>query len=228
LSKTMIYLTDVSKSYKVGPSTLRAVDAINLEVPKGQMVSIVGHSGSGKTTLLSLIGGLTKPSTGSVVLNDIDIWSISDRELSLLRNRMIGYSFQFASLIPTLNVYDNVRLPSTFDGSRTMDENRPQDLLDLVGLGDRGYSFPSQLSGGEQRRVALARTMMNEPQLILADEPTGDLDEDTEAEILHIFKKVNATGVTIILVTHSRAVASQAERTLKMHKGLLSEASFDS
>jgi ABC-type lipoprotein export system ATPase subunit len=228
LTDTMVHLTDVSKIYKTGPSSMRAVDDVSLKIGSGQMVSIVGHSGSGKTTLLSLIGGLTKPSTGSVVLDGTDIWSISDRDLSLFRNRLIGFSFQFASLIPTLNVYDNVRLPSTFDGARSANKNRAQDLLDLVGLGDRGHSFPSQLSGGEQRRVALARTLMNEPRLILADEPTGDLDEDTESEILEIFKKINAEGVTIVIVTHSRAVASQAQLALKMSKGHLSETAVDS
>ncbi len=224
MAEPIISLSGVTKTYKVGPNTLNAVADIDLEIDAGRMVSIVGHSGSGKTTLLSLIGGLTTPTDGTVKLDGTDIWALSDRELSLLRNRMIGFSFQFASLIPTLNLYDNVRLPSTFDGARSVDENRAQELLDIVGLGDRVYAFPSQLSGGEQRRVALARTLMNEPRLILADEPTGDLDEDTEAEILDIFKKINAEGVTVLIVTHSRSVAAQAEVTFKMHKGHLTEA----
>jgi len=219
----MIVLKDLSKTYKVGPSTVRAVDSVDLEIPRGQMVSIVGHSGSGKTTLLSLMGGLTKPSSGRVIIDDINIWTLSDREMSRLRNEKIGFSFQFASLFPTLNALDNVRLPSTFSNKAPSNHERAIDLLKLVGLEDRIYSYPGQLSGGEQRRVALARTLMNEPKLILADEPTGDLDEDTEADILDIFKKINAEGITIVIVTHSRAVASQAQRAMRMHRGHLAE-----
>lgn len=219
----MIVLKDLSKAYKVGPSTVRAVDSVDLEIPRGQLVSIVGHSGSGKTTLLSLIGGLTKPSSGRVILDGTNIWTLSDREISSLRNEKIGFSFQFASLLPTLNALDNVRLPSSFAGKAGANNGRAADLLGLVGLEDRIHSYPGQLSGGEQRRVALARTLMNEPRLILADEPTGDLDEETEADILDIFKKINAEGVTIVIVTHSRPVASQAERTLRMNRGHLSE-----
>ncbi len=218
----MIVLKDLSKSYKVGPSMVRAVETVDLEIPRGQMVSIVGHSGSGKTTLLSLMGGLTKPSSGRVIIDGVNIWTLSDRDMSLLRNEKIGFSFQFASLMPTLNATDNVRLPATF-GGHSQNTDRAADLLKLVGLEDRMLSYPGQLSGGEQRRVALARTLMNEPKLILADEPTGDLDEDTEADILDIFRKINAEGVTIVIVTHSRAVASQAERALRMHRGHLSE-----
>jgi len=220
---SIIVLKDISKTYKVGPSTVKAVEKVALEIPRGQMVSIVGHSGSGKTTLLSLMGGLTKPSDGRVIIDDINIWTLSDKEMSVLRNEKIGFSFQFASLFPTLNAIDNVRLPATFGDKKETDHDRAIELLNLVGLEDRIYSYPGQLSGGEQRRVALARTLMNKPRLILADEPTGDLDEDTEADILDIFQKINSEGVTIVIVTHSRAVASQAQRMLRMHRGLLSE-----
>lgn len=222
LTNPVISLKDLSKTYKVGTSTVRAVESCSLEIPQGQMVSIVGHSGSGKTTLLSLIGGLTKPTSGRVLLDGTNIWTLSDRGLSQLRNRKLGFSFQFASLIPTLNSVDNVRLPATF-GGKAVSPHRAMELLELVGLEDRAHSYPAMLSGGEQRRVALARTLMNEPEIILADEPTGDLDEDTEADILEIFKKINAGGATIVIVTHSRAVASQAQRTLRMHRGHLSE-----
>jgi len=223
MSDTIITLKEISKIYKVGPNAVRAVDNVDLEIPKGQLVSIMGHSGSGKTTLLSLMGGLTKPTSGRVLINGTNIWTLSDKELSLLRNRLIGFAFQFASLLPTLSAIDNVRLPSIFGGKPPANHNRAAELLRLVGLDDRMHAYPAQLSGGEQRRVALARTLMNEPELILADEPTGDLDEDSEADILNIFKKINEGGVTIVLVTHSRAVASHAERILKMHRGHLSE-----
>ena len=222
-NENMIIIKDLSKTYKVGPSTVRAVDTVDLEIPTGQMVSIVGHSGSGKTTLLSLMGGLTKPSSGRVLLDGINIWNLNDKEMSLLRNMKIGFTFQFASLMPTLNAIDNVRLPSTFGDNPEADLSRPEELLELVGLGDRMHSYPGQLSGGEQRRVALARTLMNKPQLILADEPTGDLDEETESDILETFRKINEEGVTIVIVTHSRVVASRAQRVLRMTKGHLTE-----
>lgn len=224
-SSAMISLKDLSKTYKVGPSTVRAVESCNLEIPRGQMVSIMGHSGSGKTTLLSLIGGLTKPSSGRVLLDGTNIWTLSDKDMSQLRNEKIGFAFQFASLMPTLDAIDNVRLPATFGGAAALDHDRAVELLKLVGLEDRAHSYPGQLSGGEQRRVALARTLMNRPELILADEPTGDLDEDTEADILEVFRRINTEGVTIVIVTHSRAVASQAQRMLRMHRGHLSEES---
>lgn len=219
----MIELKEISKSYKVGPSTVRAVESVDLHIDQGDMVSIVGHSGSGKTTLLSLMGGLTKPSSGRVLLDGTNIWTLSDKEQSLLRNRRIGFSFQFSSLIPTLSSVDNVRLPATFGDNGKEIDTRAIELLEMVGLGDRMHSLPGMLSGGEQRRVALARTLMNQPEIILADEPTGGLDEDTEADILDIFQHVNGTGVTIVIVTHSRVVASQARRVLRMTKGHLTE-----
>lgn len=223
MTDTVISLKDLSKIYKVGPSTVRAVESLSLEIPRGQMVAIVGHSGSGKTTLLSLIGGLTKPSSGRVLLDGTNIWTLTDKELSRLRNERIGFTFQFASLMPTLNAIDNVRLPATFGAEASRNEDRAVELLQMVGLEDRAYSYPAQLSGGEQRRVGLARTLMNEPELILADEPTGDLDEETEADILEILRRINAKGITIVIVTHSRAVASQTQRSLRMHRGHLIE-----
>ena len=222
MTNYIISARDLSKIYKVGPSTVRAVESCNLEIPRGQMVSIVGHSGSGKTTLLSLLGGLVKPASGQVFLDGTNIWALSDKDLSRLRNRKIGFAFQFASLIPTLNSVDNVRLPAAI-GGKPPSPQRVLELLEMVGLEDRAYSFPAMLSGGEQRRVALARTLVNEPEIILADEPTGDLDEDIEADILEVFKKINAGGTTIVIVSHSRAVASQAQRTLRMRRGHLSE-----
>ncbi|MHB1390428.1 MAG: ABC transporter ATP-binding protein [Thermoleophilia bacterium] len=223
VTDAMISLKDLSKTYKVGPSTVRAVESLSLEIPRGQMVAIVGHSGSGKTTLLSLIGGLTKPSSGRVLLDGTNIWTLSDKELSRLRNERIGFTFQFASLMPTLNAIDNVRLPATLGTEASRNEDRAVELLKMVGLEDRIFSYPAQLSGGEQRRVALARTLMNDPELILADEPTGDLDEETEADILDIFRRINERGVTIVIVTHSRAVAAQTQRSLRMHRGHLTE-----
>lgn len=220
----MIQLKDISKNYKVGPSTVRAVDSVDLSIEKSELISIIGHSGSGKTTLLSLMGGLTKPSSGRVLIDGTNIWTLSDKEQSHLRNRRFGFAFQFSSLIPTLSAIDNVRLPATFGGGNLNGSERAGELLELVGLADRMFSLPGMLSGGEQRRVALARTLMNKPDIILADEPTGDLDEDTEADILDIFNEVNDSGVTVVIVTHSRAVASRANRVLRMNKGHLTES----
>jgi putative ABC transport system ATP-binding protein/lipoprotein-releasing system ATP-binding protein len=217
----MIQLKEISKSYKVGPSVVRAVESVDLSIDKGDMVSIMGHSGSGKTTLLSLMGGLTKPSSGRVLLDGVNIWTLSDKDQSNMRNDRVGFSFQFSSLIPTLSALDNVRLPATFGGNSSQSHLRAEELLGMVGLEERIHSLPAMLSGGEQRRVALARTLMNEPEIILADEPTGDLDEDTEADVLDIFRKVNDGGVTIVIVTHSRVVASQAKHVLRMTKGHL-------
>ncbi len=222
MTNYIISAKDLSKIYEVGPSMVRAVESCSLEIPRGQMVSIVGHSGSGKTTLLSLLGGLVKPTSGRVFLDGTNIWALSDKDLSRLRNRKIGFAFQFASLIPTLNSVDNVRLPAAI-GGKPPSPQRVLELLEMMGLEDRAHSYPAMLSGGEQRRVALARTLVNEPEIILADEPTGDLDEDIEADILEIFKKINAGGTTIVIVSHSWAVASQAQRTLRMRRGHLSE-----
>jgi putative ABC transport system ATP-binding protein/lipoprotein-releasing system ATP-binding protein len=203
---------------------IKAVDNVNLKIKKGEFVSIVGHSGSGKTTLLSLIGGLTKPDRGKVLIDDTDIWTLSDAELSALRNQKIGFIFQFASLISTLSVVDNLMLPTTFSKETEEVYERAKELLDMVELSDKINSYPSQLSGGQQRRVAIARAFMNRPDIILADEPTGDLDEETEAEVMELFHKVNKKeNTTFLMVTHSKDLASQAKKMLRMTSGRITE-----
>ncbi|HHN64260.1 MAG TPA: ABC transporter ATP-binding protein, partial [Nitrospirae bacterium] len=176
----MIEVKDLTKTYKVGSDVIKAVDHVNLVVQDGEFISILGHSGSGKTTLLSLIGGLTKPDSGTVRIDGTDIWAISDNELSELRNRKINFIYQFASLIPTLNIIENVLVPTAF---RPKDErvnyfDHAMELLEMVGIRDKAYSYPAQLSGGQQRRAAIARAFINNPEILLADEPTGDLDEE--------------------------------------------------
>jgi ABC-type lipoprotein export system ATPase subunit len=220
----MIIVTEnLCKVYKVGDTEIYAVRGANLKVKKGEFVSIVGHSGCGKTTLLSLIGGLIKPTHGSVFIDGTDIWSLSEDELSLLRNKKIGFIFQFASLIPTINAIENVMLPSTFSEEREGDPlDKAKELLNLVELSHRTNSYPSQLSGGEQRRVAIARALMNSPDIILADEPTGDLDEETEKEVMKLFLKINKElGTTFLLVTHNSELAKQTNRTLVMKHGVI-------
>lgn len=223
----MIELRKVHKTYQSGELTINAVDGVDLYVETDEMIVIFGRSGSGKTTLLSLIGGLTKPTRGKVTINGTEIWALNDKELSIFRNKNIGFIFQFSSLIPTLNTLDNLRLPTIFNGKKTdlVKRERAKVLLERVGLGDRLEAFPSQLSGGEQRRVAIARALMNNPQVILADEPTGDLDEETEDEIIQILKQVNNEGTGILMVTHNTDLASVAKRAFRMAKGNLLDIS---
>jgi putative ABC transport system ATP-binding protein/lipoprotein-releasing system ATP-binding protein len=216
----MISLSNLTKVYKVGSGEIRAVDNINLEIGAGDFVSIVGHSGSGKTTLLSLIGGLTKPTAGTVTIEGTDIWTLDDREMSIFRNLTIGFMFQFASLIPTLNVLDNLLLPTFFCKQQEESLERARDLLDMVELTDKIEAYPSELSGGQQRRVAIARAFMNRPKIILADEPTGDLDEESEATVMELFRRMNREeGVTFVMVTHNKALAREAQAMLTMKDG---------
>jgi len=221
----MIELRDVIKLYQAGELTVKAVDCAHLDMKTDEMVVIFGRSGSGKTTFLSLIGALTKPTSGKISINGIDLWTLNDKHQSIFRNKNIGFIFQFPSLIPTLNILDNLMVPTIFDEKERVNENRARakELLESVGLGERVDSYASQLSGGEQRRVAIARALINEPQIILADEPTGDLDEETEAEIVEILHKVNKEGTGILMVTHNTDVASIAGRTIRMTSGTLRE-----
>lgn len=220
----MIEVKDLAKIYHIDGHEFRAVDNVSLAIGKGEIVSIAGHSGSGKTTLLSLIGGLTKPDSGSVVIAGQDIWTMDDARLAAFRNKRISFIYQFSSLIPTLNALENVMLPTTFGDHPGDIEKNARELLEIVGLKERMHSYPSHLSGGQQRRVAIARAFINEPEIILADEPTGDLDEETEAEMMNLFKKMNRErGVLFLLVTHSSELAMQAERRLRMQDGRLLE-----
>jgi ABC-type lipoprotein export system ATPase subunit len=226
LVEKLIILKNLTKSYEDRGKIIRAVDGLNLEVKKGKFISIVGPSGCGKTTLLSLISGLIRPTKGTVFVGGVDIWTLPERELALLRNKKIGFVFQFASLIPTLNAIENVMLPSAFGDNKKEDvSDGAKELMNLVGLSDRVDSYPSQLSGGEQRRVAIARALMNRPDIILADEPTGDLDEVTEGEVMKLFVKINKEfGTTFLLVTHNNELTKQTDRKLTMkHGGFVSD-----
>ncbi len=216
----MIELKDLSKTYRVSGRTINAVLPTNLSINQGDFVSIVGHSGSGKSTLLSLIGGIAKPDQGAVVIDGTNIRDYDDRKLSKLRNDKLGFVYQFASLIPTLTAKENVLLPTVFGAPKS--EAEAVQLLNQVGLGDKIDRYPSELSGGEQQRVAIARAFINSPEVILADEPTGDLDEETEAEIMTFFEKVNKEKkVTMIMVTHSSELALRAANKFRMKMGTL-------
>ncbi|RJX25210.1 MAG: ABC transporter ATP-binding protein [Desulfurivibrio sp.] len=219
----LIVCEQLSKTYRADAAVVQAVADVNLEVAGGDFVVILGHSGSGKTTLLSLIGGLTSPDHGIVRIHGRDNWGSGDTALSLLRNRTIGFIFQFASLIPTLTALENVLLPLYFQKRTAKRKERALDLLAAVGLTGKAGAYPAQLSGGQQRRVAIARAFINEPEIILADEPTGDLDEETEADILTMFARFHQQGTTFLVVTHNAhlAVTQRNSRILHMKNGRL-------
>ena len=218
---------DVTKTFGANGATLAAVSRVSLALDRGDFVAITGHSGSGKTTLLSMLGGLTRPSSGRVLFDGADLYALDEDARSEYRCEHVGFVFQFASLLSALTVKENLLLPARFRPSRRSAdalEARALELLGLVGLRERAESYPPELSGGQQRRVAIARAFMNEPQLILADEPTGDLDEETEAEVMKLFRAINErSGTAVVLVTHDTELARQAGRRARMHRGVLQE-----
>lgn len=221
----MMVINDIWKIYDIGGDKLEALKSVNLEIEKGSFISIVGHSGSGKTTLLSVIGGLTEPTRGKVFIDGTDIWKLGDEGLSALRNEKIGFIFQFASLIPTLRVIDNVSLPAIFHKGNHRDVYaRAEEILSVLGLSRKLNAFPSELSGGQQRRVAIARAFINRPAVILADEPTGDLDAQSESEVMEFFSDINEKEkTTFLLVTHSMELAGMTDRVYTMRDGILSD-----
>jgi putative ABC transport system ATP-binding protein/lipoprotein-releasing system ATP-binding protein len=220
----MIGVRSLTKTYSIDGQVLKAVDNVSFAVSRGEMVSIIGHSGSGKTTLLSLIGGLTKPDSGQVMIDGVNLWSMNDDRLSEFRNRKMNFIYQFSSLIPTLTTIENVLLPTAFGNYSGDIEGYARELIRTVGLEAKTNSYPSHLSGGQQRRVAIARAFINSPEIILADEPTGDLDEETEEEVIELFRRMNEEKrITFIIVTHNREIADQAKKHFRMTNGVLSE-----
>jgi putative ABC transport system ATP-binding protein/lipoprotein-releasing system ATP-binding protein len=219
----VIEIKNLAKNYAVDEQTLKAVDNVSFTGEKGDMISIIGHSGSGKTTLLSLIGGLTKPDAGSIVINGTDIWSLDDKHRSHFRNQHMSFIYQFSSLIPTLTALENILLPTAFGTFSGSVADYARDLLGIVGLKDKANAYPSHLSGGQQRRIAIARAFINSPAIVLADEPTGDLDEETEREIIRLFQRMNEDRkTTFVIVTHNNEIAAQAKKRFRMSSGVLS------
>ena len=211
-------------------SGFTAVDAVDLTLADGEFVSIVGRSGSGKSTLLAMLGALTRPSAGAVTLDGVDLWAIDENARAAFRARQIGFVFQFPSLLPNLSAIDNVALPALLAGTMASEAagERARTLLADVGLADRARSFPGTLSGGEQQRVAIARALINSPRLLLADEPTSDLDEDSEAEIAALLDRLRrAQGFGLLVVSHNLELARRADRSWEMSRGRLIEASVD-
>ena len=215
----MIIATEVTKRYINDEMEVDALNNASVTIDDNEFVLIVGRSGSGKSTLLSVLGGLTRPTHGKVEFNGRDIWSMNDTELSNLRSTEIGFVFQFPGLLPTLNALENVMLPTMFSKKHEDAGKRSKELLESLGLGDKLRSFPHQLSGGELKRASIARALINDPSVILADEPTGDLDAETEQEIMAQFREINKRGKTIIMVTHNPDLSVFATKVLTMVKG---------
>jgi putative ABC transport system ATP-binding protein len=219
--KTILEVRGLVKELPMGRDKLAILKGVNMSVQAGEIIAIVGPSGSGKTTLLGLIGGLDTPTSGSIVLAGQEISKMGEDKLADVRNRTIGFVFQFFNLVPTLTALENVMLPVQFDDrSRFKPEKRARELLDMIGLGHRLNHKPKELSGGEQQRVAIARALANQPAILLGDEPTGNLDSERGEEILNLIQQLRRDlGLTVILVTHDPKVASRSDRILTMIDG---------
>lgn len=224
----MIRLEKVAKTYSLSKENhVTAVRDVSLEILRHEFAIITGRSGCGKTTLLNLAAGLTPPTSGRVLWDELDLWSLTDRQRSRLRNRRLGFVFQFPSLLPSLNVPENVMLPTVFSNNSPASgtPQRARDLLHTVGLADKLSAYPRQLSAGQQQRVVIARALLNQPEILLADEPTSDLDERTELEIMDLFGEIHAqTGITIVMVTHTTQLISYGTRAIRMANGQIVEA----
>jgi putative ABC transport system ATP-binding protein len=216
-----VKIENVEKTYKLGEILVPALKNTNIELKKGEFVAVMGPSGSGKTTLLNLIGALDKPTKGKIYVDGKDLTTLKEKELTKLRRRTVGYIFQFYNLIPVLSAFENVELPMLIAGLPTKErEERARQLLETVGLAERGDHRPDELSGGEQQRVAIVRALANKPSVVLADEPTGDLDSKTGKEVMQALRDLSRNeGATVIVVTHDPMVANLANRIFEMRDG---------
>jgi len=217
----MITIQSLNKTYETPAGAFAALRNIDLEIGAGEFVAIVGKSGSGKSTLLNMIGGIDRPSSGSLSVGGAAIQGLTHNELALWRGRTVGFVFQFFQLLPTLTVAENVMLPMDFCGDRPANQRRRRamNLLDRVGVGNQAGKLPSALSGGQQQRVAIARALANDPPVILADEPTGNLDSETSSAIFKLFGELAADGKTLLVVTHDREAATMVSRTVTIVDG---------
>jgi putative ABC transport system ATP-binding protein len=225
----LVSVRGLSRSYREGERSRTILDGVDLDVERSRIVSLLGRSGSGKSTLLSLLCGIEVPTTGSVTVDGVDITRLDERERTLFRRRRVGFVYQYFNLIPTLTVAENVRLPLELNGAPPDAAARSAaSLLEKVGLGDRHGAYPDRLSGGEQQRVAVVRALIHEPSLVLADEPTGNLDARTGRDVLGLLHDlVRARGATMILVTHSREVSRIADRAVRLEEGRIVEGVGD-
>jgi putative ABC transport system ATP-binding protein len=218
----IIQTTDLSRVYRMGSETIHALRRISIQISKGEYVAFMGPSGSGKSTLMNIVGCLDTPTDGQYVLNGKDVSNMTDNELAEIRNKEIGFVFQTFNLLPRSTALENVALPLVYAGyGKTLREERAMQVLESVGLGDRAKHRPNELSGGQRQRVAVARALVNNPSIILADEPTGNLDTKTSHEIMDLFENLYAKGNTIIMVTHEEDIAKYAHRIVRLRDGLI-------
>lgn len=218
----VIKLIDITRDFPLGHEVIKVLKGINLEIDRGEYVAFMGPSGSGKSTLMNLLGCLDTPTSGSYILNGKDVSQMSDDDLAEIRNKEIGFVFQTFNLLPRTTALENVALPMVYAGaSKTERKKRAEEVLTDVGLADRMDHKPNQLSGGQRQRVAVGRALVNRPSIILADEPTGNLDSKTSVEIMHLFDDIHAAGNTVILVTHEEEIALHAHRVIRLRDGVI-------
>lgn len=218
----VVRINEVKKTFLMGKVEVQALRGINLQVEKGEFVSIMGPSGCGKSTLMHIIGCLDRPTAGHIHLDEVDVDELDDNALAEIRNRKVGFVFQTFNLLPKLNASENVELPLIYAGiSFEARRKKASELLGIVGLQDRMNHKPSELSGGQSQRVAIARALANDPSIILADEPTGNLDSKSGEEIIHLFEELNKKGITLIMVTHDQDIANHSKRIVRLKDGLV-------
>ncbi|MCA4791959.1 ABC transporter ATP-binding protein [Myroides odoratimimus] len=222
MSTHIIQVKDIKRDFKLGSETVYVLKGVNLEIAKGDYVALMGPSGSGKSTLMNILGCLDTPTSGSYYLDGKDVSALKDDQLAEIRNKHIGFVFQTFNLLPRTSALDNVALPMVYAGNSKAERNaRAKEVLDQVGLSDRIDHHPNQLSGGQRQRVAVARALVNKPAIILADEPTGNLDTKTSVEIMSLFDEIHANGNTVILVTHEEDIAAHAHRIIRLRDGVI-------
>lgn len=222
MKNPLIKITNIKRDFTLGSEIINVLKGIDLEINKGEYVALMGPSGSGKSTLMNLLGCLDTPTSGTYILNGKDVSSMRDNELAEIRNKEIGFVFQTFNLLPRTTALDNVALPMIYAGySKTERRKRATEVLDQVDLSNRMDHQPNQLSGGQRQRVAIARALVNKPSIILADEPTGNLDSKTSLEIMKLFGEIHAMGNTVILVTHEEEIAAYAHRIIRLRDGMI-------
>ncbi|OJV21502.1 MAG: macrolide ABC transporter ATP-binding protein [Bacteroidetes bacterium 41-46] len=229
MNNEVISIKDIRKIYKVGNQEVRALDGVDLTINRNEYVAIMGPSGSGKSTMMNILGCLDSPSSGKYILNGTDVSSMQDTELAEVRNKEIGFIFQSFNLLPRYSALENVALPLIYSGeARAERERRAEGALESVDLTDRMHHKPNELSGGQRQRVAVARALVNNPSMILADEPTGNLDSKTSIDIMKLFEKIHNKGNTIIVVTHEEDIARHAHRIIRLRDGKIESDELNS